>query len=271
MEKVLVTGASGYLGACIYKDLSKTWSVDKLQIRLEKIKPASLDYDLVVHCAGALRYRKGQHQSANAEGTRKLIRGLKKKTKFVYISSKSIYGLGYEGTFNEEVTPEPNDDYGITKYEGELAVIESGFPYIIIRPSTLIGLGVNNLGPAFPSVIIQTLYSGNDINLFDPDVMHEYLDVMDLARIVSRLIETKNSWNEIYNSAGPKRSLHNLVCLIEKQIALISDNPGKVNKINKEPSGSLFLDSSKLENILGKDIYTPDEKIVELIGEFISQ
>jgi len=269
LEKILVTGANGYFGACVFEELRKKYPVEKLKVRLEDIKPGSLNFDLVIHCAAALRYRKGQHKLANTEGTQKLIRGFQNKPKLIYISSKSVYGIGLEGDLTELNQPKPSDDYGITKYEGELAVIESGLPYIILRSSTLFGLGINNLGPAFPSVAMNQLSLGNDIKLFTPDIFHEYLYVKDLANVVSKLIVTPNSWNTIFNASGPKRSLHELIYLIESFLQQKKIKTGKIQKVVNNGQKLFYLDSSKLLNIVGSGIYTPDKKIVELMVDFI--
>ena len=268
MEKVLVTGANGYLGACIFDQLSKIKTVHKLQGRLEEIQPDSLNYDIVIHCAGALRYRKGQHQKANVEGTRQLIKGLNATAKIVYISSKSIYGLDLEGRLTEQTPPKPIDDYGITKYEGELAIIESGLPYLIIRPSTLFGLGVRNPGPAFPSKAMQQLCHGNDINVITPDVLHEYLYVWDLASIVSELIDKPVIWNNTFNVSGQKRSLHVLIYSILNYLQKNIDTTGEINTISNKPAKSFFLDTTKIEKAIGKIKYTPDEDVVKRMGQY---
>ena len=118
---------------------------------------------------------------------------------------------------------------------------------------------------------MQKLFSGNDINLFSPDILHEYLYVKDLAKIVSKLLTVKNSWNNVYHASGPKRSLHKLVKLIQDYAEANTDKPGSVNNIKKDTVMSFFLDSSKLESKIGKDIYSPDKKIVEQMGEFLKQ
>ncbi|MCX6256136.1 MAG: SDR family oxidoreductase [Bacteroidia bacterium] len=271
MEKVLVTGANGYLGACIFEKLSadKTKSVEKLQGRLEEIKPCSLLYDVVIHSAGALRYRKGEQEKVNSEGTKSLINGLIEGTKFVYISSKSIYGTKSEGTITEQVSPCPDDDYGISKYKGEIAILESGLPYIIIRSSTLFGLGVNNLGPAFPSIAMQQLYQGNDINLYIPDELEEYLYVNDLASVIPKLIRIPESWNNIFNASGPKQSIVGLINTMEHYLKINASNIGDIHKTPKEPINKFYLDSSKLKNTIGENIYTPNEVIIKRMVEYL--
>lgn len=270
MEKALVTGASGYLGACIFAELGGKYHVEKLQTRLEQIEEKSLEFDLVVHSAGALRYRKGQHKSANDEGTRKLLKGFKNRPKVVYISSKSVYGIGLEGDFTESTTPKPTDDYGKSKYEGERAVIESGFPYIILRSSTLFGLGINNLGPAFPSLAMSRLADGEDVNLFTPDILHEYLYVKDLATTVAKLISIPHAWNMVVNVSGPKRSLHQLIYLIHDFLKKnqLHQPIGKIQEVEQKAQKSFYLDSSKLFSLVGEKVFTPDEEIVKRMYDF---
>lgn len=269
MEKILVTGSSGYLGATVYKILHKTGKVDKLQCRLEQIRPRTLSYDIVIHCAGALRYRTGEHIKSNAEGTRYLIEGLNPDARIVYISSKSVYGIDLEGVFTEETIPEPSDDYGKSKYLGERALLESDHPYIILRASTLFGLGVDNLGPAFPSLVIQNLLLGRSITLFTPDVNHEYLYVWDLAQIVAKLVLKQECWNNIFNISGRARSLHQLIRLILDKHKDHGFSSAKLIETYRKPPKSFFLDSSRIEKVIGKKFNTDDQQVVQKMFEFL--
>ncbi len=271
MDKILITGSSGYLGACILALLRSqgNFEIDTLKGRLEDIEPKSLDYDLVIHSAAALRYRKNQQVDSNENGTRKLLEGLQKPAKIVYISSKSVYGTKRNGVLNEESALFPDEEYGVTKRSGEVDVVASQMPYLILRSSTLFGLGIDNLGYAFPSTATKKLASGDDINLFTPDVNHEYLYVKDLANIVARLIDTDESWNNIYNVSGPTHSLLSLFKEIEEQLKSASISPGSIQRVQQTMDKQFFLDSSKLENLLESDIYTPTVEIVKEMINYI--
>ena len=270
MEKILVTGANGYLGACVFNLLSqdKTNDVHKLAGRLEEIKAGSLSYDLVVHCAGALRYREGQHQKCNADGTKCLINGLSKKSKLIYISSKSIYGTDLEGRFSEQDYPQPDDDYGRSKYEGELQILKNRLPHVILRSSTLFGLGIDNLGPSFPSKAMLELHKGNDIKLHTPDVLHEYLYVKDLALIISKLIDLPSCWNQIYNVSGKLESLSSLMLSIENYLKTNANALGQIIQTPQSPNKSFYIDSSKLWKAMGKQTLTSSNLVVQEMGEF---
>ena len=265
MDKILITGSTGYLGACILTLLRSqgNFEIDTLKGRLEDIEPKTLEYDLVIHSAAALRYRKNQQIDSNENGTRK------EPTKIVYISSKSVYGTKRNGVLNEESTLLPDEEYGITKRNGEVDIISSQMPYLILRSSTLFGLGIDNLGSAFPSTATKKLVFGNKINLFTPDVNHEYLYVKDLANIVVRLIEKNERWNNIYNVSGPTHSLFSLFKEIEEQLKSKSITPDVINKVHHIKPDQFFLDTSKLENMLGANIYTPTGKIVDEMLSYI--
>ena len=263
MEKILITGATGYLGACINALLAENTSfkVDTLKVRLEDIQPNSLAYDYVIHCAGALRYKTGEHTKSNAEGTVALLKGLKTATKIMYLSSKSIYGTKRLDTVNELTIPEPDDDYGLTKYEGEKAIVESGHPFLIFRLSTVFGLGRDNIGPAFPSIATKKLFQQEDVTLFKPDVYQEYIYVKDVARAIILALTKASSWHEIYNLSGEKKSLFALLSSIQNVLRHNKHQSGEIKLSNTTSKPTFFLDSSKFINAFNFE-FTPYEAII---------
>ena len=150
--KILITGASGFIGthlvndaldrdfetwAAVRKTSSKTWLKDKrinfIELNLsseEQLKEQLKDkqFDYVVHAAGVT---KCLHQEdffrINTEGTKNLVRAilsLKMPLKrFVFISSLSVMGAIREEEPHTEIlesdTPQPNTAYGRSKLETE--------------------------------------------------------------------------------------------------------------------------------------------------------
>lgn len=87
-----------------------------------------------------------EFRRVNVEGTMQLARqavaaGVKR---FVYVSSIKVNGES--GRFSESDKPEPHDDYGISKFEAEVALQEiarsSGLEVVIVRPPLVYGAGV---------------------------------------------------------------------------------------------------------------------------------
>ncbi len=100
--------------------------------------------DEVIHCAGCLDYYDiAKLQAVNVGYTAHLLvlaRRLKLK-RFTYIST--AYSSGYQSHVTAEaLLPEPSSDptqYTRTKREAERLVAAGGVPFVIIRPSILIG------------------------------------------------------------------------------------------------------------------------------------
>ncbi|MBR5038066.1 MAG: NAD(P)-dependent oxidoreductase [Prevotella sp.] len=173
MERVLITGASGFIGsfiveealqrgmevwAAVRKSSSREWLQDE-RIHFIELNLSSEDYlknqlkdhvfDYVVHAAGVTKcLRKEQFYKVNTEGTRHLVQALlalqMPLKRFVYLSSLSIFGAIREEQpyqpIRETDVPQPNTEYGKSKLAAE-AIFKEGvaFPYVILRPTGVYG------------------------------------------------------------------------------------------------------------------------------------
>lgn len=172
--KILITGASGFIGSFIVEEALKrgfeTWaairkSSSKTFLQDERIHFIELDFssqsqleaqlkdhqfDYVVHAAGATKcLHTEDFFRINTEGTKYFVQALiatqKGLRRFVYISSLSIMGAIREQQPYEEIREsdeaKPNTAYGKSKLEAEefLASLPSSFPYIILRPTGVYG------------------------------------------------------------------------------------------------------------------------------------
>ena len=172
--KILITGASGFIGSFIVEEALKqgfeTWAAvrkssskeylqderihfielnlsSKAQL-IEQLRPHQFDY--VVHAAGVTKcLNKADFRHINTEGTRNLVDALldlqMPLKRFVFLSSLSVFGaikeqLPYD-EIREDDTPKPNTEYGRSKLEAEKYIdsIGSRLPYTILRPTGVYG------------------------------------------------------------------------------------------------------------------------------------
>lgn len=260
-KKVLITGWRGYLGSVLMAELSTSgFNVTGLPGRLGEIDPGSLDFDFVVHSAGALRHRPDEHMLANAEGTRSLVEGLVRPTPIVYISSRGVYRDQYGELLSESSPTGPDDSYGQSKLLGEQIILESGYPSLMLRSSTLVGWGVDQAGRSFLGKAVQNVLNGQAITRYLPDRSHDNLYVWDAARIVHWFLNHPASIHGIYNMGGPRRSLHALFDLIASVHREQTDTtPVILEKENHETKSTMT--SHSLMNLCGVEL-TSDSDVV---------
>ncbi|MFK7950598.1 MAG: NAD-dependent epimerase/dehydratase family protein [Saprospiraceae bacterium] len=170
--KILVTGATGFLGSrtieklATYPEVEKIIAAGRTKKAIHEVKHAKIEYrlgdltdskyvesivksvDYVVNCA-SLSSPFGDYtdfKKANVDTQKLLIRyseaiGIKR---FVYISSPSVYN-NYSDRFlvkESDVLPNPLiNNYAVTKIEAEKLLQKSSLSHVIIRPRALIGRG----------------------------------------------------------------------------------------------------------------------------------
>lgn len=209
MAPLLLTGHRGHLGGCVAALLTRGGLPHRvLDTRLQDIVPASLDVSGVIHCAGPLRHRGDAAQmDDHCHGTQALLRGLTGPVPVIYVSSRSVYGRAGARLLDETASASPVEAYGEAKLAAEVAIRESGVPFVILRSSTLIGMGVDRDGHSFLRQAVHRLLRGETVTRYLPDRLHDALDVWAAAQACVEVWRGAH-WNEIFNLAGPARSLH---------------------------------------------------------------
>ena len=171
-EKILITGASGFIGSFIVEEALnrgfEVWaavrkSSSRQFLQDERLRLIELDldsenrlkeqmkdcrFDYVVHAAGVTKcLNKADFRRINTEGTKHLVKALSALDmplkRFVYLSSLSIMGAIREQQPYTEIlesdTPKPNTAYGKSKLEAEQWPETQNVPYIILRPTGVYG------------------------------------------------------------------------------------------------------------------------------------
>jgi nucleoside-diphosphate-sugar epimerase len=178
--KLLITGASGFIGRAICARLSEVQGMELIAtvrsagrepLPVQIVKPGILvpdsdwrdaldSVDVVVHAAALAHVIDGagnlaDYRRVNVEGTLNLARqaaacGVRR---FVFLSSVKVNG---EGTlpgqkFRAEDPPAPVDPYGISKHEAEIGLrrLRNGcdMEVVAIRPALVYGAGVKGYLP----------------------------------------------------------------------------------------------------------------------------
>lgn len=173
MKRILVTGASGFIGQSLCKTLSETGKsvlaiVRNLNYKLlyeniEHVKVEDINYqtnwkeiikdvDCIIHCAGIahINYKPKKnslnlYHSINIDGTKQLAEqaaslGVRR---LIFLSSIGVNGLNTKKYFSNTDAPNPTEEYAMSKYEAEKVLIDvsknTKLEVVIIRSPLVYG------------------------------------------------------------------------------------------------------------------------------------
>ena len=167
--KVLVTGATGFLGAYVVPELSSRGYEVTSMVHYRKLTPdlektartkvadltdeaslvdATKGMDAVVHLAAYYTFfgKRELYETVTVNGTRSLIKACLANgvRRFVYCSSTEAMGPVESPPADESTPLRPSSEYGRSKADAERVVRESsaqGIEWTIIRPSGIYGPG----------------------------------------------------------------------------------------------------------------------------------
>jgi nucleoside-diphosphate-sugar epimerase len=210
--KVLLTGASGFLGAQAAQGLiDKGFEVVALGRRRRQRQDAKLGFveadltdpatltaaraevgpvEKIVHVAALVPKtpaddEPGPMYDVNTEGTLNLLEAFGQDAGgIVYASTAEVYGLpAEEGPLTESVAPHPPSAYAASKLAGEYVCRSwsraHGAPSCVLRFSVIYGPG-DTIVRAIPNFIERAL-SGEDLEVFGGEELRDYLSVEDAA------------------------------------------------------------------------------------------
>ena len=231
MAPILLTGASGYIGAAIAAELAlRGLPYDTSPGRLEELAPASLrGYRHVIHAAGAPRYR-GQPaiDIGNRVGTERLLAALHAHPALLFLSSRLVYGHRPGVVCAESDPALPAEAYGAAKLAAERAIAASGTEHAILRIPSVFGDSPAGLGNSFFAFAVERFMRNEPIVRHLPDREHDSLDVQALARVcVDWADGSRRLPAGISNVAGARRSLHGTLA----QFAAAAERRGRRPRI----------------------------------------
>lgn len=250
-KKVLVTGASGFIGSFLVEGGlergMQVWagvrqSSSRKYLKDSRIRFAELDYanpcrlveqlaahkrahggwDYVIHCAGVTKCRhEEEFDKGNLIYTRRLVEALRSldmvPRRFIYISSLSVFGPIHEDTYtpiSEHDEPMPNTAYGVSKLNAEyyLQSLED-VPLVIFRPTGVYGPRERDYFLMAKSIKRHIDFAAG---FRRQDLTFVY--VKDLVQAVYRAVERKVVQRAYFVSDGKVYSSRAFSDLIQKEL-----------------------------------------------------
>lgn len=233
MKKILITGASGFIGSALVDEalkrgyavvagIRKTSSRKYLAdgrikfIELDFTNPQKLEhviadfsktqdrFDYVIHNAGITKAKKVQdYFTVNFQYTKNLadafINSNNIPEKFIYMSSLAAIGPGLtKEPIKHTDEKKPVTSYGKSKLESENYLRSlNGFPYIIIRPTAVYGPRDKDI-----FILIKMLNRNFEAYIGFGKQVLSFIYVKDLAKAIFMALESPHKQKEYLVSDG---------------------------------------------------------------------
>lgn len=296
-EKILVTGAAGYVGSILVPELLKEGyeiiAIDnfmynqnsllgccydeKLTIVRGDARDESLvskyikdvDYIFPLAClTGAPLCDKDPigARTTNLEAIKMILRIRNKNQRIIFPTTNSGYGIGQEGIYCDENTPlSPVSLYGHLKAEAEKTILGAGNS-ITLRLATAFGISPRMRLDLLVNDFVYRAVNDRYIVLFEAHFKRNYIHIRDVAKaFVHCLNNFEKMKNEPYNLGLNEANLSKweLCEEIKKQIP---DFVFIESEIGKDPDKRNYIVSNeKIKKTGFEPRYSLQEGITELI------
>lgn len=288
--RLLITGATGFVGATLVQNIKSIYNITVLVRTQSNELPATIqqlvaknifevdlpdNIDVIIHLAGRAHILNDQlldpldeFRKVNVDGTLQLARqALEKKVKrFIFISSIGVNGsVTTQQPFTEDSIPQPHADYAVSKLEAEQELKKlfagSDTELVIIRPPLVYAAHA----PGNFARLLKLVTTNLPLPFAGTSNKRSFVALENLVDFIQTCIEHPNAANQTFLVADQESiSISELVQYLKQGMGkkarfIYLPQPlmklgaaciGK-SKLYEQLFESLEVDTSKAQNLLG--------------------
>ena len=205
---VLITGASGFVGANLQEYLKSSSQVKPISVRYNRNQHFDLKGGAIIHLAGKAHDLKKVSNStdyyeANFELTKQLFDAflVSEASVFIFMSTVKAVADQVEGILTEDIVPNPKTHYGIAKFKAEQYILSHELPkgkrVYILRPCMIHGPG--NKGNL--NLLYQLVAKGLPWPLGAFKNQRSFLSIGNLCFVIKEMLEDTAIPSGVYQIA----------------------------------------------------------------------
>lgn len=308
MNSCLVTGAAGFIGSHLVRELLKhngntVVALDDLSggfrdnlpkhHQLEFVEGSIIDnqlieslfvkhkFDYVYHLAayaaeGLSHFIRRFNYTNNLIGSVNLINAsVNHEVKcFVFTSSIAVYGAG-QVPMKEDMVPRPEDPYGVAKYAVELDLEASqrlhGLNYVIFRPHNVYG-EYQNIGDRYRNVVgifMNQILQGKPLTIFgDGTQQRAFSYVGDITGPIANSASMPEAQNQVFNVGADHAYTVNELANSVGRVLGVQ-NPSLIHLDARNEVHTAYSDHSKSRAVFGETNVTSLQDGLEQMAAWV--
>lgn len=227
-KRVLITGASGFIGQVVLKEMLKNEDIDFFAIDTRKIPNISIEKlelvslldkeklmeiikrykpNIIIHLAAialVTHDNVGEIYNVNVQGTENLLEVTQeycdKGTRVILASTAGVYGNQNVDKYREDLSYNPANHYSYSKMITEYISkqYKEDLDIVIIRPFNIIGVGQSEKF-LIPKLVEHFADKKEKLSVGNISSFRDYVDVEYCAEVIMELISRKKLDFDILN------------------------------------------------------------------------
>ena len=227
-KRVLITGASGFIGQVVLKEMLKNEDIDFFAIDTRKIPNISIEKlelvslldkeklmeiikrykpNIIIHLAAialVTHDNVGEIYNVNVQGTENLLESVQKycdpNTRVILASTAGVYGNQNVDKYREDLSYNPANHYSYSKMITEYISkqYKEDLDIVTIRPFNIIGVGQSEKF-LVPKLVEHFADKKEKLSVGNISSFRDYVDVEYCAEVIMELISRKKLDFDILN------------------------------------------------------------------------